>query len=161
MRRHGCVDSRRARVVHRAQRYDGIERNERHSDKLGHEPAPSTHCTSISAGVDDSWWMSVEAAVALWSGIAAHSLTLVAFGFDGVIELASAGFKYGALPSKLSVVKNSRNLRSVGLDKSPGHFYLPLPFTSWRAQPGDSGNIKAQSFHSRDCSWPPSPYRRW
>jgi len=36
--------------------------------------------------------MSVEAAVALWSGIAAHSLTLVAFGFDSVIELASAGF---------------------------------------------------------------------
>ena len=36
-------------------------------------------------------WMSVEAAVALWSGTAAHSLTLVAFGFDSVIELASAG----------------------------------------------------------------------
>ena len=36
-------------------------------------------------------WMSVEAAVALWSGIAAQSLTLVAFGFDSVIELASAG----------------------------------------------------------------------
>lgn len=91
MRRHGCVVSRRARVVHRAQRYDEIERNERHSDKLGHEPAPSTHCTSISAGVDDAWWKSVEAAVALWSGIAAHSLTLVAFGLDSVIELASAG----------------------------------------------------------------------
>ncbi len=36
-------------------------------------------------------WMSVEAAVALWSGFAARSLTLVAFGFDSVIELASAG----------------------------------------------------------------------
>lgn len=36
-------------------------------------------------------WMSVEAAVALWSGLAARSLTLVAFGFESVIELASAG----------------------------------------------------------------------
>ena len=35
--------------------------------------------------------MSVGAAVAFWSGIAARSLTLVAFGFDSVIELASAG----------------------------------------------------------------------
>ena len=36
-------------------------------------------------------WMTVEAAVAIVSGIAANSLTLVAFGIDSVIELASAG----------------------------------------------------------------------
>jgi hypothetical protein len=36
-------------------------------------------------------WMTVEAAVAIASGIAADSLTLVAFGIDSVIELASAG----------------------------------------------------------------------
>ena len=36
-------------------------------------------------------WMTVEAAVAIASGIAANSLTLVAFGIDSVIELASAG----------------------------------------------------------------------
>jgi divalent metal cation (Fe/Co/Zn/Cd) transporter len=36
-------------------------------------------------------WMSVEAAVAIGSGIAANSLILVAFGIDSVIELASAG----------------------------------------------------------------------
>lgn len=36
-------------------------------------------------------WMSVEAAVAIWSGLAARSLTLIAFGFDSVIEFASAG----------------------------------------------------------------------
>jgi divalent metal cation (Fe/Co/Zn/Cd) transporter len=35
-------------------------------------------------------WMLVEAAVAVGSGIAAHSLTLIAFGADSVIELASA-----------------------------------------------------------------------
>ena len=36
-------------------------------------------------------WMTIEAAVAIGSGIAARSLTLVAFGFDSIIELASAG----------------------------------------------------------------------
>jgi len=35
-------------------------------------------------------WMIVEAAVAIFSGVAAQSLTLVAFGADGVIELLSA-----------------------------------------------------------------------
>jgi divalent metal cation (Fe/Co/Zn/Cd) transporter len=36
-------------------------------------------------------WMVIEAAVAIASGIAANSVTLIAFGFDSVIELASAG----------------------------------------------------------------------
>src|SRR6516165_6438574 len=36
-------------------------------------------------------WMTVEAVVAIASGIAAGSLMLVAFGLDSVIELASAG----------------------------------------------------------------------
>ena len=36
-------------------------------------------------------WMVIEAAVAIGAGLAAHSLLLVAFGIDSVIELASAG----------------------------------------------------------------------
>jgi len=36
-------------------------------------------------------WMLIEAAVALWSGYVAHSITLLAFGLDSVIELVSAG----------------------------------------------------------------------
>jgi divalent metal cation (Fe/Co/Zn/Cd) transporter len=36
-------------------------------------------------------WMSVEAVVAITSGIAAGSLVLTAFGLDSLIELASAG----------------------------------------------------------------------
>jgi divalent metal cation (Fe/Co/Zn/Cd) transporter len=35
-------------------------------------------------------WMVIEAAVAIGSGIAAHSLSLIAFGADSLIELASA-----------------------------------------------------------------------
>ncbi len=36
-------------------------------------------------------WMVIEAVVAIGSGIAAHSITLTAFGLDSVIELISAG----------------------------------------------------------------------
>ena len=35
-------------------------------------------------------WMVIEAVVAIGSGIAAHSITLTAFGLDSVIELISA-----------------------------------------------------------------------
>jgi divalent metal cation (Fe/Co/Zn/Cd) transporter len=35
-------------------------------------------------------WMTIEAAVAIGSGVAADSLTLTAFGIDSLIELASA-----------------------------------------------------------------------
>ena len=46
-------------------------------------------------------WMAVEAVVAIWSGVAAHSLTLAAFGVDSVIELASAGVLIWRLSSEL------------------------------------------------------------
>jgi divalent metal cation (Fe/Co/Zn/Cd) transporter len=36
-------------------------------------------------------WMTIEVVVAVYSGMAAGSLTLIAFGIDSVIELASAG----------------------------------------------------------------------
>lgn len=36
-------------------------------------------------------WMSIEAVVAIASGVAAGSLVLTAFGLDSVVELASAG----------------------------------------------------------------------
>lgn len=36
-------------------------------------------------------WMIVEAAVAIWAGIQAASVSLLAFGIDSLIELASAG----------------------------------------------------------------------
>jgi hypothetical protein len=36
-------------------------------------------------------WLAVEAVVAVISGVAAHSISLTAFGLDSIIELASAG----------------------------------------------------------------------
>jgi divalent metal cation (Fe/Co/Zn/Cd) transporter len=46
-------------------------------------------------------WMAIEAAVAVASGIAAHSITLVAFGLDSVIELASASVLIWRLSQEL------------------------------------------------------------
>lgn len=45
--------------------------------------------------------MGVEAAVAVASGIAAHSITLIAFGLDSVIELASAAVLIWRLSAEL------------------------------------------------------------
>jgi divalent metal cation (Fe/Co/Zn/Cd) transporter len=36
-------------------------------------------------------WMLIEASVAIWSGVQSGSISLLAFGIDSVIELASAG----------------------------------------------------------------------
>jgi divalent metal cation (Fe/Co/Zn/Cd) transporter len=46
-------------------------------------------------------WMTIEVVVAIWSGIAAGSLVLVAFGLDSVIELASAGVLLWRLSAEL------------------------------------------------------------
>jgi divalent metal cation (Fe/Co/Zn/Cd) transporter len=46
-------------------------------------------------------WMIVEAAVGLWAGVAVNSLSIVAFGIDSLIELASAGVLLWRLMSEL------------------------------------------------------------
>jgi hypothetical protein len=45
--------------------------------------------------------MVIEAAVAVASGIAARSITVITFGLDSVIELASAGVLIWRLSSEL------------------------------------------------------------
>ena len=45
----------------------------------------AAHCSWATTA-----WMVLEAAVAIAAGLAAHSLTLLAFGMDSIIELASA-----------------------------------------------------------------------
>ena len=46
-------------------------------------------------------WMSIEAVVAVASGVLAHSITLVAFGADSVVELLSAGVLIWRLQTEL------------------------------------------------------------
>ena len=54
-----------------------------------------SHALSVKKGVNIELvsivWMVVEAAVAIGSGIIAHSLSLVAFGADSIIELIAGG----------------------------------------------------------------------
>jgi divalent metal cation (Fe/Co/Zn/Cd) transporter len=57
-------------------------------------PVPGERRVLIARALRLEWitvgWMLIEAAVAIGSGIMAHSLTLIAFGADSIIELASA-----------------------------------------------------------------------
>src|ERR1700719_693006 len=46
-------------------------------------------------------WMVIEAGVAIGAGVAARSITLLAFGIDSLIELASAGVVIWRLPVEL------------------------------------------------------------
>ena len=53
------------------------------------------HVLAVRAGVRIEiftvCWMVVEAAVSIGAGVVAHSLLLIAFGLDSIIELASGG----------------------------------------------------------------------
>src|SRR5215472_9384032 len=57
--------------------------------------APAARADLIRRAFRLEWltvgWMTIEAAVAIASGVAAGSITLIAFGIDSVIELISAG----------------------------------------------------------------------
>lgn len=59
------------------------------------EAVPLTRSDLVQRAFRLEWltigWMTIEALVAVGSGIAARSVTLLAFGLDSVIELASAG----------------------------------------------------------------------
>lgn len=55
----------------------------------------STQVSAVRSGISIEWlsivWMMIEAAVAIGAGLAAHALSLVAFGADSIIELMAAG----------------------------------------------------------------------
>ena len=52
-------------------------------------------------------WMLIEAAVAIGSGIVAHILSLIAFGADSLIELASAGVLLWRLDVEMNGARSS------------------------------------------------------
>lgn len=72
-----------------------------------------SHRASIRSGIAIEWvsvvWMMVEAVVAILAGIMAHSVALVAFGADSVIELVSGG----ALLWRLYVEANLADIEHV------------------------------------------------
>jgi divalent metal cation (Fe/Co/Zn/Cd) transporter len=69
-------------------------------------------------------WMVIEGAVAIAAGIIAHSVLLVAFGIDSVIELASAG----VLLWRLSVELHQRREFSEATERQAGRLAGGLLF---------------------------------
>jgi len=72
-------------------------------------------------------WMIVELAVALWAGIAARNLALLAFGIDSGIELASAIVLLWRLSVELKQGRHFLNVQNGLRVASQGRFFSPLP----------------------------------
>ena len=82
-------------------------------------------------------WMVIEAAVAIGAGLAARSITLLAFGIDSVIELTSATVLiWRGSPSSYSTVNPSENPPSAWQDGSALHCCLRLLPMLWRPPDG-------------------------
>jgi len=93
-------------------------------------------------------WMLIEAAVAVGSGIMAHSLTLIAFGADSIIELASAGVLIRRLAIEVSrgeavateFERRAARIGSVLLFALSGYVVLAAGWSLW-AQTGQEFSV--------------------
>ena len=67
---------------------------------------PSERTSTIRGALAVEWltiaWMTVESAAAIWSGFAARSISLTAFGLDSLVEMTSAGVLIWRLNWELS-----------------------------------------------------------
>ncbi|MBC5802927.1 MAG: cation transporter [Candidatus Eremiobacteraeota bacterium] len=89
--------------------------------------------------------MTIEAAVAIGSGIIAHSLTLVAFGLDSIIELASAGVLMWRLTVEMKEDREFSEAAEERATKIAGALLLALAlyvvvsaaWSLWRRQGSD------------------------
>ena len=104
-------------------------------------------------------WMTVEAGVAIISGIAAHSITLLAFGVDSLIELASACVLIWRLTVELrhgqSFAESAERRQAVSAEHS---CLLSRPI-SWGQSDGAFGRNKGKSFRGLVCLSAPRPCR--
>jgi hypothetical protein len=89
-------------------------------------------------------WMMVEAVVAIGAGIAAHSISLIAFGIDSLIELASAGVLICAFRSSSSTGAPSRSPPSGPQAGSPAVFCSHSPPMSRSPPVGVYGIARAR-----------------
>ncbi len=94
-------------------------------------------------------WMAIEAVVAVWSGVMAHSLSLTAFGLDSVIELASAGVLIWRLMGELrlgreiseNIEQTARRIAGVLLLALSVYVVAAAGWSLWRG-------------HGQAFSWP-------
>src|SRR5271154_4599562 len=105
------------------------------------------------------FWMFLEGMVAVWSGVAAHSLSLIAFGADSFIELISAGVVLWRLKVEANRGEEFSESEERFAPKSPG-------FCCSRSRPvclcprcGAFSSDEAPSSHCQDCCSPSSRFR--
>ena len=89
-------------------------------------------------------WMVIEAAVAIGSAVAADSLTLLAFGIDSLIELASGGW-FGDSPSNFNMDRRSLRARNEEQPRLAEPCCSRLPFMLLQASAGNFGCSREQS----------------
>jgi len=108
--------------------------------------------------------MAVEAAVAVASGVAAGSVTLIAFGLDSVIELASAGVLIWRLSRELrfgrevseAAERIARRIAGGLLIALAAYVVVAAAWSLWRGEGADfSSPGLLRCWRSRSCwCWP-------
>ena len=96
-------------------------------------------------------WMAVEAAVAIGSGVAANSLSLIAFGADSLIELASAGVLLWRL--NVEIRQGVEFSESIEQRASRIGGALLFALASWRAPLTVYGRARVRSSRRRGWPW--------
>ena len=123
-------------------------------------PSPSERRELIARALRLEWitlgWMLIEAAVAIGSGIIAHSLTLIAFGADSILELASAGVLIRRLAIEVRRGEAVAAELPHGSDRS---CCSPSLATSSPRPAGACGRGAARNSRSSAWSWPSSRSR--
>src|SRR6266699_2840370 len=71
-------------------------------------------------------WMTLEAAIAIAAGVAAHSIALVGFGLDSVIEFAAAAIVVWELRGEAED-RETRAVRLIGVTFFALAAYLAVP----------------------------------
>jgi divalent metal cation (Fe/Co/Zn/Cd) transporter len=90
-------------------------------------------------------WVTIEAAVAIGAGIAAGSLTLIAFGADSLIELASAGVLIWRLSVEIkqgqsfpeAVEQRARRIAGGLLFALAAYVVVSAAWGLWRHEPAE------------------------
>ena len=104
-------------------------------------------------------WMVVEAAIALAAGLMAGSVSLIAFGVDSLIELASAGVLIWRMVVELRHGEASPGRPSAGRAVSAERCCLrSRPMSCWRPD-GACGHAKGRNSRGRGCSSASRPSR--
>ena len=99
-------------------------------------------------------WMSVEAAIALVSGIVAGSLVLTAFGLDSLIELASAGVLMWRLSVELRHGQTFSEDAERAASRIAGGLLFALAVYVTIAALWSLWTRQGEGFSGRALSWP-------